>query len=90
VKRAGLLAYPPVDTLAQEIRVPDMARILFGWLTDPRRVLGPVLILTSLAGLGASRMRWLLLIGSVLVGLVLALLTYHLRARWGSWGGNTL
>jgi hypothetical protein len=42
VKRAGLLAYPPVDTLAQEIPVPDMARILFGWLTDPRHNLDHV------------------------------------------------
>ncbi len=37
-----------------------------------------------------SRGRWLLLVGSVIVGLVLALLTYHLRARWGSWGGSIL
>jgi hypothetical protein len=40
--------------------------------------------------LGASRTRWLLLIGSVFVGLILAVLTYHLRARWGNWGGNIL
>lgn len=38
----------------------------------------------------ASRARWLLLAGSVAVGLVLAVLTYHLRARWGSWGGSIL
>jgi hypothetical protein len=37
-----------------------------------------------------SRARWLLLACSIVVGLVLALLTYHLRARWGSWGGNIL
>ena len=37
-----------------------------------------------------SRTRWLLLAGSVVLGLVLALLTYHLRARWGSWGGSIL
>ena len=37
-----------------------------------------------------SRARWLLLAGSVIFGLVLALLTYHLRARWGSWGGSIL
>jgi hypothetical protein len=37
-----------------------------------------------------SRPRWLLLVGSVIVGVVLALLTYHLRARWGSWGGSIL
>jgi hypothetical protein len=37
-----------------------------------------------------GRTRWLLLAGSVIVGLVLALLTYHLRARWGSWGGSIL
>jgi hypothetical protein len=37
-----------------------------------------------------SRARWLLLVGSITVGLVLALLTYHLRARWGSWGGSIL
>jgi hypothetical protein len=32
-----------------------------------------------------SRARWLLLVGSIIVGLALALLTYHLRTRWGSW-----
>jgi hypothetical protein len=37
-----------------------------------------------------SRARWLLLVGSVIVGLVLAMLTYHLRAIWGSWGGSIL
>jgi hypothetical protein len=37
-----------------------------------------------------SRPRWVLLAGSIIVGLVLALLTYHLRARWGSWGGSIL
>jgi hypothetical protein len=37
-----------------------------------------------------GRARWLLLVGSIIVGLALALLTYHLRARWGSWGGNIL
>jgi hypothetical protein len=37
-----------------------------------------------------SRARWLLLAGSIIGGLVLALLTYHLRARWGIWGGNIL
>ena len=36
------------------------------------------------------RTRWLLLAGSIIAGLVLALLTYHLRARWGSWGGSIL
>jgi hypothetical protein len=39
---------------------------------------------------GGSRARWLLLAGSLITGLVLALLTYHLRARWGSWGGSIL
>jgi hypothetical protein len=37
-----------------------------------------------------SRPRWLLLAGSIIVGLVLALVTYHLRARWGGWGGSIL
>ena len=37
-----------------------------------------------------SRPRWLLLIGSAIAGLVLAVLTYHLRARWGNWGGSIL
>jgi hypothetical protein len=37
-----------------------------------------------------SRARWLLLAGSLAGGLVLAVLTYHLRARWGGWGGNIL
>jgi hypothetical protein len=37
-----------------------------------------------------SRARWLLLVGSIIVGVALALLTYHLRARWGSWGGSIL
>ena len=44
----------------------------------------------AIHALGASRMRWLLLAGSVVAGLILAILTYHLRARWGSWGGNIL
>jgi hypothetical protein len=37
-----------------------------------------------------GRARWLLLIGSVVGGLILAVLTYHLRAKWGSWGGSIL
>ncbi|MGI9005062.1 MAG: hypothetical protein ACR2FU_02495 [Streptosporangiaceae bacterium] len=37
-----------------------------------------------------SRARWLLLAGSLVGGLVLAILTYHLRARWGGWGGSIL
>jgi hypothetical protein len=44
-------------------------------------------VLRAAAG---SRTRWLLLAGSVIAGLVLAVLTYHLRARWGSWGGSIL
>ena len=37
-----------------------------------------------------SRARWLLLVGSIIAGLALqAMVTYHLRARWGSWGGRT-
>ena len=44
----------------------------------------------ALQAASGSRARWLLLIGSILGGLVLALLTYHLRARWGSWGGSIL
>ena len=43
--------------------------------------------LQAAAGSGA---RWLLLAGSLIAGLILALLTYHLRARWGSWGGSIL
>jgi hypothetical protein len=34
--------------------------------------------------------RWLLLAGSLVGGLILAILTYHLRARWGLWGGSIL
>lgn len=37
-----------------------------------------------------SRARWLLLAGSLIGGLILAILTYHLRARWGGFGGNIL
>jgi hypothetical protein len=37
-----------------------------------------------------SRARWLLLAVSLIFGLILAILTYHLRARWGNWGGNIL
>jgi hypothetical protein len=37
-----------------------------------------------------SRSRWLLLAGSLIFGLILAIMTYHLRARWGDWGGNIL
>ncbi len=44
----------------------------------------------ALQAASGSRARWLLLVGSIIVGLVLALLTYHLRARWGSWGGSIL
>lgn len=36
------------------------------------------------------RARWLLLAGSLAGGLILAILTYHLRARWGAWGGSIL
>jgi hypothetical protein len=38
----------------------------------------------------SSQARWLLLARSLIGGLILAVLTYHLRARWGSWGGNIL
>jgi hypothetical protein len=44
----------------------------------------------ALRAVTASRQRWLLLTGSLILGLILAVLTYHLRARWGSWGGNIL
>src|ERR1022692_989686 len=44
----------------------------------------------ALQAAAGSRARWLLLAGSVIAGLALALLTYHLRARWGSWGGSIL
>jgi hypothetical protein len=44
-------------------------------------------VLTATA---SSRARWLLLAGSLIGGLILAALTYHLRARWGSWGGSIL
>lgn len=39
--------------------------------------------------LSGRRARWLLLIGSLVGGLVLAILTYHLSARW-SWGQSIL
>jgi hypothetical protein len=44
----------------------------------------------ALRSASGSRARWLLLAGSVAGGLVLAVLTYHLRAQWGSWGGSIL
>jgi hypothetical protein len=44
----------------------------------------------ALRAAASSRARWLLLAGSLIGGLILAVLTYHLRARWGSWGGNIL
>jgi hypothetical protein len=44
----------------------------------------------ALRVVASSRARWLLLAGSLIGGLILAVLTYHLRARWGSWGGNIL
>lgn len=44
----------------------------------------------ALQAAASSRARWLLLAGSVIAGLVLALLTYHLRARWGIWGGSII
>ena len=40
--------------------------------------------------LAASRTRWVLLACSIIGGLILAVLTYHLRAKWGDWGGNIL
>lgn len=40
--------------------------------------------------LAASRTRWLLLGGSLACGLIVALLTYHLAAKWGFWGGSIL
>ena len=33
---------------------------------------------------------WLLVAGCLVLGLILAILTYHLRARWGTWGGSIL
>ena len=44
----------------------------------------------ALQAAAGGKTRWLLLIGSVIGGLILAALTYHLRARWGSWGGSIL
>ena len=44
----------------------------------------------ALRAVASRRARWLLLGGSLVGGLILAVLTYHLRARWGSWGGNIL
>jgi hypothetical protein len=44
----------------------------------------------AVQALAASRTRWVLLACSIIGGLVLAVLTYHLRARWGNWGGNIL
>ena len=44
----------------------------------------------ALQAAAGSRARWLLLAASVIVGLALDLLTYHLRARWGSSGGSIL
>jgi hypothetical protein len=44
-------------------------------------------IMQAVAG---SRARWLLVAGSLALGLILAILTYHLRARWGTWGGSIL
>jgi hypothetical protein len=38
--------------------------------------------------LAASRTRWLLLGGFLAAGLIVALLSYHLSARWDFWGGN--
>jgi hypothetical protein len=39
--------------------------------------------------LSGRRARWLLLVGSLVAGLVLAIFTYHLSARW-SWGQSIL
>jgi hypothetical protein len=44
----------------------------------------------ALQAAAGGKTRWLLLIGSVIGGLILAALTYHLRTRWGSWGGSIL
>lgn len=44
----------------------------------------------ALRAAAGSRVRWLLVAGSVIGGLVLAALTYHLRAKWGNWGGSIL
>jgi hypothetical protein len=43
----------------------------------------------AVEALSGRRARWLLLIASLVAGLVLAILTYHLSARW-SWGQNIL
>lgn len=40
--------------------------------------------------LAASRTRWLLLGGSLVSGLIVALLTYHLAAKWGFSGGGII
>lgn len=44
----------------------------------------------AMRAVAGSRARWLLLAGSLVGGLILAILTYHLRARWGLWGGSIL
>ncbi len=44
----------------------------------------------AMRAVAGSRTRWLLLAGSLVGGLILAILTYHLRARWGLWGGSIL
>jgi hypothetical protein len=44
----------------------------------------------AIRAVAGSRARWLLLAGSLVGGLILAILTYHLRARWGVWGGSIL
>jgi hypothetical protein len=44
----------------------------------------------AMRAVAGGRARWLLIAGSLAGGLILAILTYHLRARWGSWGGSIL
>ena len=44
----------------------------------------------AMRAVAGRRARWLLLAGSLIGGLILAILTYHLRAQWGSWGGSIL
>ncbi len=45
---------------------------------------------TVMQAVAGRRARWLLLAGSLAGGLILAILTYHLRAKFGDWGGSIL
>jgi len=72
--RLSFLAWAAVMLIHLGSYLPKLPRLLSGRVEPARQVLA------------ARRTRWLLLLGSLAAGLVLALATYHLAGPWGGSG----